>query len=151
MLCSQDSFATRRASIANLDVVTVEVLASLLTGRLVVGRVGELPAPPSPTRLGMRVIGAPVAPIEIHHRLCSCRSRVPAPRLLPVPQRRMRRPAEWKAYGGPSQPSPMIAQCLIGGYGWLQVKCRRCETYASIPLEHIDGPRDTPQYSPPHT
>jgi hypothetical protein len=69
MLCSQDSFATRRASIANLDVVTVEVLASLLTGRLVVGRVGELPAPPSPTRLGMRVIVAPgdVAPIEIDH------------------------------------------------------------------------------------
>jgi hypothetical protein len=46
---------------------------------------------------------------------------------------------------------PEIAQCLDGGYGWLQVKCRRCETYASIPLEHIDGPRDTPQYSPPHT
>jgi hypothetical protein len=69
MLCSQDSFATRRASIANLDVVTVEVLASLLTGRLVVGRVGELPAPPSPTRLGMRVIVAlgDVAPIEIDH------------------------------------------------------------------------------------
>jgi hypothetical protein len=69
MLCSQDSFATRRASIANLDVLTVEVLASLLTGRLFVGRVGELPAPPSPTRLGMRVIVAPgdVAPIEIDH------------------------------------------------------------------------------------
>jgi hypothetical protein len=30
-------------------------------------------------------------------------------------------------YGGQSQPSPMIAQCLIGGYGWLQVKRRRCE------------------------
>ena len=38
----------------------------------------------------------------------------------------------------------MIAQCLIGGYGWLQVKCRRCETYASIPLEHVRRPRDTP-------
>jgi hypothetical protein len=25
-------------------------------------------------------------------------------------------------------------------YGWLQVKCRRCETYGSIPLEHIDRP-----------
>ena len=29
-------------------------------------------------------------------------------------------------------------------YGWLQVKCRRCETEASIPLEHVSRPRDTP-------
>jgi hypothetical protein len=28
--------------------------------------------------------------------------------------------------------------------GWLQVNCRRCETYASIPLEHIRKPWDTP-------
>jgi len=28
-------------------------------------------------------------------------------------------------------------------YGWLQVKCR-CETEASIPLEHVRRPRDTP-------
>jgi hypothetical protein len=39
---------------------------------------------------------------------------------------------------------PEIAQCLNGGYGWLQVKCRRCETYDSIPLEHIRRPPDTP-------
>jgi hypothetical protein len=39
-----------------------------------------------------------------------------------------------KAYGGPAQPSPMIGQCLNGGYGWLQGKYRRCETEASIPL-----------------
>jgi hypothetical protein len=31
-----------------------------------------------------------------------------------------------------------------GGYGWLQVKCHRCETEASIPLEHIRRSRDTP-------
>src|SRR6266481_8399188 len=37
-----------------------------------------------------------------------------------------------------------IAQCLNGGYGWLQVKCHRCETEASIPLEHVRRPRDTP-------
>jgi hypothetical protein len=37
-----------------------------------------------------------------------------------------------EAYGGPAQPSPTIAQCLNGGYGWLQVKCHRCETEASI-------------------
>ena len=48
-----------------------------------------------------------------------------------------------EAYGGPAQPSPTIAQCLNGGYGWLQVKCRRCETEASIPLEHVGRPRDT--------
>jgi hypothetical protein len=45
---------------------------------------------------------------------------------------------------GLAQPSPGIAQCLNGGYGWLQIKCRRCETYASIPLEHIRRPR-TPE------
>jgi hypothetical protein len=25
-------------------------------------------------------------------------------------------------YGGPAQPSPTIGQCIIGGYGWLEVK-----------------------------
>jgi hypothetical protein len=40
-----------------------------------------------------------------------------------------------------AQPSPTIAQCLNGGYGWLQVKC--CETEASIPLEEVGRPRDT--------
>jgi hypothetical protein len=47
-----------------------------------------------------------------------------------------------EGYGGPAQPSPTIAQC--GGLGWLEVKCRRCETKASIPLEHVRRPRDTP-------
>jgi hypothetical protein len=49
-----------------------------------------------------------------------------------------------EGYGGPAQPSATIGQCLNGGYGWLQVKCRRCETEASIPLEHVRRPRDTP-------
>jgi hypothetical protein len=44
---------------------------------------------------------------------------------------------QMEAHGGPAQPSPTIAQCLNGGYGWLQVKCHRCETEASIPLEHV--------------
>jgi hypothetical protein len=35
----------------------------------------------------------------------------------------------------------MIAQCLIGGYGWLQVKCRRCEA-GQIRLSMSAG-RDT--------
>src|ERR1700694_4272907 len=50
---------------------------------------------------------------------------------------------QMEGYGGPAQPSPTIAQCLNGGYGWLQVKCHRCETEASLPLEHVRRPRDT--------
>jgi hypothetical protein len=49
-----------------------------------------------------------------------------------------------EGYGGPAQPSPTIAQCVNGGLGWLEVKCRRCDTKASIPLEHVRRPRDTP-------
>jgi hypothetical protein len=49
-----------------------------------------------------------------------------------------------EGFGGPAQPSPTIAQCLNGGYGWLQVKSHRCETEASIPLEHVRRPRHTP-------
>src|SRR5580704_2155273 len=49
-----------------------------------------------------------------------------------------------EGYGGPAQPSPTIGQCLGGGYGWLQVKCHRCGTEASIPLDAIRQPRDTP-------
>jgi hypothetical protein len=46
--------------------------------------------------------------------------------------------------GGPAQPSPTIGQCINGGYGFLEVKCHRCDTKASIPLEHVRRPRDTP-------
>jgi hypothetical protein len=49
-----------------------------------------------------------------------------------------------EGYGGPAQPSPTIGQCLHGGYDWLQVKCGRCNTEASIPLQHVRRPRDTP-------
>jgi len=42
------------------------------------------------------------------------------------------------------QTSPTIAQCLNGGLGWLEVKCNRCETKASLPLDAIRRPRDTP-------
>jgi hypothetical protein len=53
-------------------------------------------------------------------------------------------PPSYGSHGGPAQPSPTIAQCLNGGYGWLQVKCHRCETEASIPLDAVRRPRDTP-------
>src|ERR1700687_738610 len=36
------------------------------------------------------------------------------------------------------------AQCLNGGYGWLEVKCHRCETSASIPLDAVRCPREPP-------
>jgi hypothetical protein len=49
-----------------------------------------------------------------------------------------------EGYGGPAQPSPTIGQCISGGYGWLEVSCRRCDTKASIPLQHVRRPRDTP-------
>ena len=46
--------------------------------------------------------------------------------------------------GGPAQPSPTIAQCLNGGLRWLEVECNRCNTRASLPLDAIRRPRDTP-------
>jgi hypothetical protein len=51
---------------------------------------------------------------------------------------------QMEGYGGPAQPSPTIAQCLNGGYGWLEVECHRCKTRASIPLDAIRRPRNTP-------
>jgi hypothetical protein len=49
-----------------------------------------------------------------------------------------------EGYGGPAQPSPTIGQCLNGGLGWLEVECNRCKTRASLPLDAIRRPRDTP-------
>ena len=51
---------------------------------------------------------------------------------------------QMEGYGGPAQPSPTIAQCLNGGYAWLEVECHRCKTRASIPLDAIRRPRHTP-------
>jgi hypothetical protein len=51
---------------------------------------------------------------------------------------------QMEGYGGPAQPSPTIEQCLNGGYGWLEVKCHRCDTKTSIPLDAIRCPRTTP-------
>src|SRR6267154_6500705 len=51
---------------------------------------------------------------------------------------------QMEGFGGPAQPSPTIGQSLNGGYGWLEVMCKRCETRASIPLDAIRRPRDTP-------
>jgi hypothetical protein len=51
---------------------------------------------------------------------------------------------QMEGFGGPAQPSPTIGQCLNGGYGWLEVMCHRCEARASLPLQTIRRPRDTP-------
>jgi hypothetical protein len=49
-----------------------------------------------------------------------------------------------EGYGGPAQPSPTIAQCLNGRMGWLEVECNRCKTRASLPLNAIRRPPETP-------
>lgn len=49
-----------------------------------------------------------------------------------------------EGYGGPAQPSPTIEQCLNGGLGWLEVECPHCKTRASLPLDAIRRPRNTP-------
>lgn len=49
-----------------------------------------------------------------------------------------------EGYRGPAQPSPTIGQCLNGGLGWLEVECNRCKARASLPLDGIRRPRDTP-------
>src|SRR3981081_2845053 len=72
---------------------------------------------------------------------------------------------QMEGFGGPAQPSPTIAQCLNGGYRWLEVESHRCKTRASLPFDAIRRPRDaqiwklepalkcrscrTPRYSPP--
>ena len=49
-----------------------------------------------------------------------------------------------EGYGGPAQPSPTIGQCISGGLSWLEVECNRCKTRASLPLNAIRRPRNTP-------
>jgi hypothetical protein len=49
-----------------------------------------------------------------------------------------------EGYGGPAQPSPTIGQCIHGGLGRLEVECNRCKTRASLPLNAIRRPRETP-------
>jgi hypothetical protein len=49
---------------------------------------------------------------------------------------------QMEGYGGPAQLT--IGQRLNGGLGWLEVECNRCKTRASLPLDAIRRPRDTP-------
>jgi hypothetical protein len=54
------------------------------------------------------------------------------------------RSVRMEGYGGRAQPSPTIAQCLNGGLAWLEVECDRFKTRASIRLDCVRRPRDTP-------
>jgi hypothetical protein len=47
---------------------------------------------------------------------------------------------QMEGFGGPAQPSPTIAQCLNGGYGWLEVMCKRFETRVCLPLDASPTP-----------
>jgi hypothetical protein len=51
---------------------------------------------------------------------------------------------QMEGFGGPAQPSPTIAQCLNGGYGWLEVVCHRCETKGEPAARCHQGPHGTP-------
>ena len=66
------------------------------------------------------------------------------PTANPTVLRRMPGRSGWKHSAGPPGPSPTTGQYLNGGYGWLEVQSRRCETRASLPLDAIRCPRDTP-------
>ena len=46
--------------------------------------------------------------------------------------------------GGLRRPVSTIGQCMHGGYGWQEAECCRCKTRASLPLDAICRPRDTP-------
>ncbi|MEA2914521.1 MAG: hypothetical protein QOJ15_6602 [Bradyrhizobium sp.] len=37
-----------------------------------------------------------------------------------------------EGFGGPAQPSPTIAQCLNGGYGWLEVMAIRIIVFKQV-------------------
>jgi hypothetical protein len=47
--------------------------------------------------------------------------------------------------GGPRSAAIADARTMLnGGLGWLEVECNRCKTRASLPLDAIRRPRDTP-------
>src|SRR5581483_11093623 len=48
------------------------------------------------------------------------------------------------AFRGPAQPSPTLGDALNAGYGYLEVRCLRCDTNQAIALDVIRRPKTTP-------
>jgi hypothetical protein len=44
----------------------------------------------------------------------------------------------------PHSPRRPSASAISAGLGWLEVECNRCKTRASLPLDAIRRPQDTP-------
>src|SRR5258708_31325783 len=51
---------------------------------------------------------------------------------------------QMEGFGGPAQPSPTIAQCLNGGYGWVGGVWQPHETRARQPLPALAPPSAPP-------
>jgi len=49
-----------------------------------------------------------------------------------------------EGYGGPHNLRRPSDNASNGGLGWLEVECNRCKTRASLPLDAIRRPKDTP-------
>jgi hypothetical protein len=80
------------------------------------GRSGHLLLAALPARMGgptrRRIFGDRVRGAKIS----AVHAREQAKKAAPEPM---------EGFGGPAQPSPTIAQCLNGGYGWLEVMAIR--------------------------
>ena len=86
---------------------------------------------------GGRIMGAQIRAEERARRPRRPPAKPTAPR--PKPGR-----SGWKVTAGPRSHRRRSRQCLNGGLGWLEVECNRCKTRASLPLDAIRRPRDTP-------
>src|SRR3954452_4924191 len=81
---------------------------------------------------------------RFHHRREDTRGRRPQASHRSHSRSRSRRGRRVQMEGYGAQPSPTIGQCINGGLGWLEVECKRCKTRASLPLDAIRRPRNTP-------
>lgn len=54
---------------------------------------------------------------------------------------------QMEGFGGPAQPSPTIGQALNGGFPFLEVQCRRCNTRTSIDLRYVRRKPETPVWT----
>jgi hypothetical protein len=47
-------------------------------------------------------------------------------------------------FKGPAQPSPTLGDALNAGYGYLEVRCLRCDTNQTVALDIVRRPKCTP-------